>query len=214
MTHRICSIALMALLLPGCASVFTTYFNREIQENVIDPLKEQEAGASVMGMTATRRGIVVRATSQKERDAGLPNMMFCAEPPPDVAQSIATALELKLSRKDLGEAAISDSYKTMIENISTRTPLSETYRTAVYSICQLHLNGAITKEEARVAFTEVTNAVIQGLVAAAGKEPIRANPTSTSTSSATPKNNTVTNPAITRGTGSATSDSKTPPNAP
>lgn len=179
MTLRLVLLSLMLPALSGCASVFSTYFNREIQENEIDPMKKSGTQASVMGMTATRRGIVVRSTSPEERAQGRPYMLFCAEPPPDVAQSIASALELKLARTDVGEASISDTYKTMIENISTRTPLSETYRTAVYSICQLHLNGAISNAEAHELFKQVTTDVIHGLTAAAGKEPIRGNPDQT-----------------------------------
>jgi hypothetical protein len=162
------AISIAALFLSSCASTVGTYFNRDIQENRIK--FKPGHSASYMGVTAARRGVIARETSASEKSSGMPNIVFCSEPPPDAAQSISAAFTAAIEKNQVGKASFADAYQTTMSNLAARTPLSETYRTAVFSICQLHLNGVLTNEETNSLFKEVTISTINALALAAGKE--------------------------------------------
>jgi len=112
-------------------------------------------------LSADRRTVIVKLLGS---DQG----KFCAEPPPDVAQNITTSLESSLKAK-LAEApaeiesAIKDSLKKEAVVLADRTALLDVYRTGTYSLCQYHLNGAITNQQLIDTFQALTNGVIQGL---------------------------------------------------
>jgi hypothetical protein len=179
-------LAVAVLLLSGC-SAWNGWVNRDIQENQIelvrqgggiDERKDAEAlnshAASVLGMTATRRGVMIRVNKPNEAlsaaDYANPHVVFCAEPPPDAMQSFQAGFSGSIDRKDLGIAKVADAYSTAARSIAARTPVSDTYRTAVYSICQLFINGALSREEARDLFLKISLKALDTLVATAGKE--------------------------------------------
>jgi len=154
-------------MLTGCTTL-DTYFNREIQENQIEADDEGYQG-SIMGMTATRRGVVIRAATKAEIAMGKPQLLFCAEPPPDAMQSIQAALEVSLKNK-AAEGQAAQKYATAVAGIAARTPISETYRTAVFSLCQLNINGSIDNAQTARLFEAITQEAFEALKAAAGKE--------------------------------------------
>jgi hypothetical protein len=58
-------------------------------------------------------------------------------------------------------ASISDSLTQVAVSLATRTELVEVYRAALYSLCQLHMNGAMTSTDAAKVFQEITSAAIR-----------------------------------------------------
>lgn len=179
-------LAAAIALFAGCSSTTGLFLNRDIQENEIELARgcptNGECGrrdmhtASVMGMAATRRGIVIRkagdvSVSQDGARRQAPTIMFCSEPPPDAVQSVQAAIELTAARKDVAEGTLKDSYQALATTLAARTPLSETYRSAVYALCQLHMNGAVTDHEVYSLMREITLRTIAALTTAAGKEP-------------------------------------------
>jgi hypothetical protein len=171
--------ALSTLLLGGCGSV-TGLLNREIQENEItvgDPARTGGAlQASVLGMSENRRGILIR--DNRRLADGTPSLYFCAEPPPDVAMSTRAGLAAGASLAGRGEGRFSDEYTRVAMALSNRTSLLDIYRTSVFSLCQMHMNGAISHEAAESLFRDITLEVIKrapssdaGHVATAGVLP-------------------------------------------
>lgn len=164
--------------LNGCSGT-TAFLNREIQENEIEVGAESNGAvikASVMGMSENRRGILIRQNKQGIDPAALaqgqavkPEILFCAEPPPDVAVSSKAGFAAGLAVANKGKADVNDSYARQAMQLANRTSLLDIYRTAVFSLCQLHMNGAITDKDASTMFQRIT-------LAALAKAPTTENP--------------------------------------
>lgn len=80
--------------------------------------------------------------------------LFCAEPPPDSTQSIASSLTAALkadASQDKNKQEVSaDMAKQLITTarvIFTRSQGVQLFRDGVYNLCQAHLNEAITADE-------------------------------------------------------------------
>lgn len=55
---------------------------------------------------------------------------------------------------------LASEYAQSVAKIAARTPLVEIYRTAVYSICQLYVNGAIDESQAYALFASISQNVV------------------------------------------------------
>lgn len=166
--YRLSSVLIIVCAtLNGCGGITSTYLNREIQENEVEVGKKISSTAtvtaSVMGMSENRRGILIRQNNQKIDPAILaqgqtvkPEILFCAEPPPDVAVSSQAGFQAGLAIANKGDANASDNYDRQAMQLANRTSLLDIYRTAVFSLCQLHMNGAITGSEAATMFNDIT----------------------------------------------------------
>jgi hypothetical protein len=151
--------------LNGCSGT-TAFLNREIQENEIEVGAESNGAvikASVMGMSENRRGILIRQNKQGIDPAALaqgqtvkPEILFCAEPPPDVAVSSKAGFAAGLAVANKGKADVTDSYARQAMQLANRTSLLDIYRTAVFSLCQLHMNGAISDVDTAKMFSDIT----------------------------------------------------------
>jgi len=84
--YQILLIALIAIFLNGCASSIESFYNRQVIEDkmITDKTGEQEIGT--LAVTAQRRLII----------GNLKTGNFCSEPPPEIADSITTALAAAL----------------------------------------------------------------------------------------------------------------------
>jgi hypothetical protein len=150
----------LPLLMCGCAST-TGMLNREIQENplMVGDAKSGSIQASVLGMSENRRGILIR-DNRRPPDTP-PSIYFCAEPPPDVAMSSRAGFAAGIAVAEKGNAKVVDQYSRIAMQLANRTSLLDIYRTAVFTLCQLHMNGAIRHESAEGLFREITLEVIK-----------------------------------------------------
>ena len=139
MTAPMRSMALLpcaAALLAGCGA-----FNRSpvIEERVSD------FGIPKIGVLATtgeRRAVIVK----------MPERLICAEPPPDVAGAIASAVSGVLEAS--GKASPSElklggasALSTALLQLTYRTQGLQLYRDGSFFLCTLFMNNVITKEE-------------------------------------------------------------------
>ena len=108
--------------------------------------------ASVHSMDASRRLTVMLADGK-----------FCAEPPPDTANTFDAGFRAGVSAKagattKLGEAALTldDRFNlTPSAIVGARAPEVEIFRTGVFALCNYLLIGAITKEQLPEIFKDL-----------------------------------------------------------
>jgi len=138
------------LMLTGCASTIGSFFNRPVVEDSVDK------AVSTISLSADRRTVIVVT------EPGSNRAKFCAEPPPDAAVGLKTQLEAALKAKaESGveaEGSIADTLETDVTVIAERTASLDVFRTGVYVLCQLHLNGAVKGEEVAPLFNALLKA--------------------------------------------------------
>jgi hypothetical protein len=170
--HRLLCVLPAILLTGGCASL-NQYFNRDTLENRV-PLDVGDTGPrdrhqmSVMSFTATRRAIVVNGGGPRSQGDAAGTIYACAEPPPDAVASVLsqdayTATASRAGAKD-GDpqmaATIASQYQVLAQKLAERTPLLEAYRSSLFALCQLYINGALTPDEVRDLFREINANVL------------------------------------------------------
>lgn len=138
------------LLLSGCASSLGTFFNRPVVEDGVNK------AVSTISLSADRRTVIVVTEPGQNR------AKFCAEPPPDAATGLRSQLEAAIQGKSPSgldaSGKLADSFQTDVTIIAARTASLDVFRTGVYALCQLHLNGAVTNAEVKQLFTELLKA--------------------------------------------------------
>jgi hypothetical protein len=138
----------LVLVVSGCASSVGGFLNRPVAENSI-------AGkASTVSLAADRRTVIVVTAGPNESK-------FCAEPPPDTASNLKTDFDTSVKAEGKSERAqvdakgelnAKDKFETTVKVLAQRTVALDAFRTGVYSLCQLHLNGALTDKDVRALF--------------------------------------------------------------
>ena len=85
---------------------------------------------------------------------------FCAEPAPDVAQNLTSALNAAIQgtlhgdpNKNIASGTISNSLTTTIQDLFRRTQGVQLARDGLYGLCQLYVNGALTGPAVEAAYT-------------------------------------------------------------
>lgn len=131
--------AVLALgALTGCASWTQPFFYRPVVEDNIKEL------VSTVSLSADRRTVLVLT-------AGPNKGLFCAEPPPDSATSLAAQADLGASAKKEGvaEAGLSgrDQFATAVTVMADRTPSLDGFRIGIYALCQYRINGMIKDDK-------------------------------------------------------------------
>ena len=104
----------------------------------------------VLATTGERRAVIVK----------MPERLICAEPPPDVAEAIASAVSgaLEASGKSspadvkLGGAS---ALSTALMQLTYRTQGLQLYRDGSFFLCTLFMNNIITKDEYLMARTKL-----------------------------------------------------------
>jgi hypothetical protein len=139
-------------LTSGCASSLHEFHNRAVvEDNISDAV-------GTLSLNAQRRTVIVGLH-------GINRGKFCAEPPPDVAESVTTELDAKLKAEIAKietniEGGINDKLITQITVLAERTAILDIFRTGTYALCQYHLNGAIKDNEMKHIFEELTQNVL------------------------------------------------------
>ncbi|NMF87230.1 hypothetical protein [Aromatoleum petrolei] len=160
---RITSILASMLALSGCASTIGTFFNRPVVEDGVDK------AVSTISLSADRRTVIVVT------EPGANRAKFCAEPPPDAAVGLKAQLEAALKGKSQtgvdAEGQLAESFQSDVTVIAERTASLDVFRTGVYALCQLHLNGAVTGPEVKVLFEGLLKAYADADLKRAEKDP-------------------------------------------
>jgi hypothetical protein len=169
---RAVACGVLALVVAGCG---TGLFGRQppIYEKTIGHRQKNWLGIEnlyplgTLSTTADRRTIITRLTSKTGEG------LFCAEPPPDAAENIAaqlaTAVEVAVKQPASGlDAGLAGSLAagmaTSIQSLFIRSQGLQLYRDAMYTLCQSHLNQALTPEQFReraAAILEVSSNLIR-----------------------------------------------------
>jgi hypothetical protein len=148
---KLIGILALASILGGCASTVGGILNRPVAENSIG------GAASTVSLAADRRTVIVVTD-------GVNKSKFCAEPPPDTATSLKTDLDTTLkgeAKSDQAQASgkaelsAKDKFETSVKVIAQRTVALDAFRTGVYALCQLHLNGALTDKDVKALFEKL-----------------------------------------------------------
>lgn len=93
-------------------------------------------------------------------------LVFCAEPPPDVAANVSANREVNAAVEALvklkavevaakGSGGTKDSASSEIASVATRTELVLLMRDALYRICEMNANGVLSNEQAEAVFRQV-----------------------------------------------------------
>lgn len=136
-------LIVLVVALPGCALVSSPKEQSVIEDHATNWFDMDKM--TVFSTTAERREVIVK----------FPDNKFCAEPPPDVAESLASSLTLLAqgSVKDTtaGEASArleaTRTLATSIRSLFTRSQGAQFLRDGLFNLCQAYLNGAIKEPE-------------------------------------------------------------------
>ncbi len=147
---RRCAVGTLTLsVLSGCASWTQPFFYRPVVEDNVKEL------VSTVSLSADRRTVLVLT-------AGPNKGLFCAEPPPDSATSLAAQADLGVSAKKEGvaEAGLSgrDQFATAVTVMADRTPSLDGFRIGIYALCQYRINGMIKDDK---EFTDLFRLLIE-----------------------------------------------------
>jgi hypothetical protein len=152
-TSRLLSLALGAalLLLAGC-STFTSPKEQPVIEDKIGE------NFGTLAVTAERRIIIFGRDKSKNGEK-----LVCAEPSPDVAESLVSSLkavaQASVNKGDAEAKAgleISKSLATAISSVFSRSQGVQFFRDNMYALCQAHLNGVITADQFNAKHEKIT----------------------------------------------------------
>lgn len=144
-------LMLIAATLSGCA-LFSSPKEQPVIEDHADNWFNTKK-VNVFSTTAERREVIVK----------FPDNKFCAEPPPDVAESLVSSLSLlaqgSAKDKTAGEAnarlEATRTLATSIRTLFTRSQGAQFLRDGLFHLCQAYLNHAITEPEYFALYIEL-----------------------------------------------------------
>lgn len=144
MTHnKILSVGAIAATLSGCS-----YLTPPMERPVI----EDHSGHLGTFTTVAERRMVITKRDYGDKDAY--TSKFCAEPPPDATQSIASTLTAALTASAAGLAAKPEvaaqfgrTLETTAQSLFQRSQGVQFFRDGLYNLCQAYLNGALNGKD-------------------------------------------------------------------
>lgn len=152
---------MLACTLSGCGlNMFTEpKTNPEIEDRIGSPLSPSGELIGTLSTTAERRIVVAPLVPAK---AGL----FCAEPSPDAAESLAAIFKASAEVEATGANSVSQSAKgalarTLITSVGALTRRSQGlqfFRDGVFALCQFRMNGFISTQEFERQYYELRDA--------------------------------------------------------
>ena len=116
-----------------------------------EPVVQDEIGNGLSSVSGTDKRVGTLATIAQRRLALIKfaDGKFCAEPPPDVADSVSAALSAALAGgngKIQIEGSVASSFATAAKQLFYRSQGLQLYRDGMFSLCAAYLNGAIKDE--------------------------------------------------------------------
>lgn len=137
----------------GCASTIESFYNRQVVEDqLIAKDGNQEIGT--LAVTAQRRLIV----------GNLKTGSFCSEPPPEVADSITTAIAAALKANITADKTVSaelaSNFARHVNQLYKRAHTVQIFRDASYHLCVNAVNSSNGKDNKYDSYkSEVTTLV-------------------------------------------------------
>lgn len=138
-------LAIFAIVnLSGCALFSPTSEQPVIEDHITDWIGRKKIG--VLSTTAARREVVFQ----------MPSNRFCAEAPPDIAESLSSSLSLlaqgsgKEPTSSVDVTARLQVAKTLVTTIATlfrRSQGVQLFRDGSFNLCEAYLNGAIDEPQ-------------------------------------------------------------------
>lgn len=127
---RACTLLPLLLQLAGCAA------------KINEPVIEDKIGRdlTIVSMVAQRRMVFVNETNKR----------VCAEPSPDVSDSIAQSMDAALKggySGAEGEVKLAQTYAAIAKQLVRRSQGLQLYRDGMYYLCQAWLNETIDDSE-------------------------------------------------------------------
>lgn len=139
---------LIFLIISGCGVFYSPKEQPVSQKHMGELFGDEQT--NVFSLTPERRTVIVKTSKTS------PKPMFCAEPPPDVAENIASNVRaiIEASAKaptgsDAANANIELARTLSSSSISLfyRSQGVQLFRDGIYNLCQSYMNGMITSKE-------------------------------------------------------------------
>lgn len=132
-------IALAAILVQGC-STFTSPKLKSVIEDRVSTHSKPTVG--ILATTPERRVVLVK----------MPEQLYCAEPSPDVAENISSALSAALKASTKGklsdaQTGVAAAIATSVRQLFQRSQGIQLYRDGSFMLCGAFLNKTITKAQ-------------------------------------------------------------------
>ncbi len=149
MKSTLCLIVLVVL--QGCSTFTSPKEKPVIEDHMVNPLwGDRQIG--ILATTAERRVVIVKTPGKSDTVA---TMQLCAEPSPDVAESLASSLRVlaeasgEYGNKFDATASLdlAKSLTTTVSKLFTRSQGVQLFRDGLYSLCQANVNQAMTNEQ-------------------------------------------------------------------
>lgn len=144
-------VAFLLASLSGCALFTSPKEKPVIEDHATNWFNVKKMG--VFSTTAERREVIIK----------FPDNTFCAEPPPDVAESLVSSLSLlaqgSVKDKSTSEATArleaTKTLATSIRSLFTRSQGAQFLRDGLFHLCQAYLNHAISEAEYVALYKEL-----------------------------------------------------------
>lgn len=128
------AMVLASVALSGCGHRYVAF--RTTNPVLEDVVRAGDERMTVVSTRADRRTVLI---VNQDR--------ICAEPPPDVAEAVASQTVARLSRQDIGVGA-GTSLQTALMQLAQRSQGLEYFRTASFVYCNMFvINRKITREQ-------------------------------------------------------------------
>lgn len=142
--------------LSGCS-----YFTSPIEKPVIE---DHSGHLGTFATVAERRMVITKKVYENMSGEYAYQSKFCAEPPPDATQSIASVLTAAVKGSADGAKGnpqiaieVAKSLETTAKSLFQRSQGVQLFRDGVYNLCQANLNGAITDAQYEVLYRKLLN---------------------------------------------------------
>lgn len=128
--------------LSGCALMTSPKEQPVIEDHINNWFDREKIG--VLSTTAERREVIFK----------MPTNQFCAEPPPDVAESLSSSLSILAQGSGKSDASsgeiqarleVAKTLATSIKSLFRRTQGAQLFRDGTFNLCEAYLNGSIDK---------------------------------------------------------------------
>lgn len=154
--RRIFLTALAPAVLSGCALLFTPPKEQPVTKEIIGGVFGDKE-TNVFSLTPERRTVIVQSAKNEPPK-------FCAEPPPDVAENIASSVRALVeatakapadTSAARANAELARSLNTTSSSIFYRSQGVQIFRDGLYNLCQSNMNGIINREDFLALYKEL-----------------------------------------------------------
>ena len=150
----------LALVCAGCQHL-NPNDTHPVLTKTFGPNKAADVGEAI-AITSNRRVVIVMVKPSKADGTDGEWGKFCAEPPPDTAieqqSTFKAILEGKVQRpgtEGTGKGELTSEELRFLTSLFKRSQGAQLFRDGLYSLCQLHANGALSSSDVRALYDEL-----------------------------------------------------------